>query len=422
MNKPWILERSSFIGATEIWIVPTVAITGLLFSRALLVVVLLSIFYRLLQWWKRGALSIGTPIDLSILLLVGTIPVTLWATIQPEITHLQVYRLLSGISVLYCLVNGLLSRTSLRYCLGAITLVGIGLTLLAPFTVEWITDKFSFIPLFLYTGMPLFSAIQIHPNIIAGTLALLLPVLISLLLFSWQQLTQLEKSLYGLAVILMGVILLFTQSRGALTGFAVAILVLLLLYRRRNWPVVLLILGAFLLVVAYRGKSDIFVDAAALNTVRGWTGRQEIWSRALAIIHDFPLTGIGMGNFGLVADTFYPFLYAAPGQTPHAHNLFLQIAVDLGVPGLIIWLSILFNILVLSVQLLIRGRLANDCLLTGLGAGLLCSQLLLIIHGLTDAVLWGTKPAVILWALWGVALVATNLSQPSSPAVSAKTA
>ena len=422
MNRSWVLGRSSFIGATEIWIVPTVAIASLLLSRALLVVVLLFIFYRLFQWWKRGVLSVRTPIDSSILLLVGTIPVTFWATVQPEITHLQVYRLLSGISVLYCFVNGLPSRLSLRYCLGTITLVGIGLALLAPFTVEWITDKFSFLPLFLYTAVPFFSTSQIHPNVIAGTLALLLPVFTSLLLFGWRELTKLEKSLYGVAIAFMGVILLFTQSRGALTGVIVAILVLFFLYWRRGWQVILLMLGALFLIVAYRGKLDIFVDSTALTTVRGWAGRQEIWSRALAIIHDFPLTGIGMGNFGLVADTFYPFLYAAPGQTPHAHNLFLQIAVDLGIPGLIIWLSILFNILVLSCQLLIRGRLVNDCLLTGLGAGLLCSQLLLIIHGLTDAVLWGTKPAVILWALWGVALVATNLSQPSSPAVSAKTA
>ena len=36
----------------------------------------------------------------------------------------------------------------------------------------------------------------------------------------------------------------------------------------------------------------------------------------------------------------YPFFLAAPDTIRHAHNLFLQIAVDLGLPGLVAWLAI----------------------------------------------------------------------------------
>ncbi len=58
------------------------------------------------------------------------------------------------------------------------------------------------------------------------------------------------------------------------------------------------------------------------------------------MLQDFPFTGIGMGTFTQVADRLYPFFLYAPGTVEHAHNLFLQVGVDLGLPGLIAWLAI----------------------------------------------------------------------------------
>ena len=41
---------------------------------------------------------------------------------------------------------------------------------------------------------------------------------------------------------------------------------------------------------------------------------------------------------------------------------------------------------------------------------MLYSQVALIVHGLIDATLWGTRPAVLTWALWGLAMAAWNRS------------
>ena len=71
-----------------------------------------------------------------------------------------------------------------------------------------------------------------------------------------------------------------------------------------------------------------------MNTLGSLEGRIEVWSRAISMIQDFLFTGIGRGSFGPLADTLYPFFLAAPGTGPHAHNLFLQVAVDLGILGL----------------------------------------------------------------------------------------
>ena len=88
------------------------------------------------------------------------------------------------------------------------------------------------------------------------------------------------------------------------------------------------------------------------------------------------------------------FSHIAPGAIPHAHNLFLQIAVDLGIPGLIAWLAIFLVVIVLSWKLYRYGRIHQNVQSAALGIGLLCSQIALVMHGMTDAVTWGmVRPA-----------------------------
>ena len=82
------------------------------------------------------------------------------------------------------------------------------------------------------------------------------------------------------------------------------------------------------------------------------------------MIRDFPFTGIGMGSFGKVAGLFYPFFYHDASEVAHAHNLFLQIAVDLGVPGLIGWTSILCVVIIASWQVYRQGSKSSDRLMT----------------------------------------------------------
>jgi len=126
------------------------------------------------------------------------------------------------------------------------------------------------------------------------------------------------------------------------------------------------------------------------------------------MIQDFSFTGVGMGSFGRVADLLYPFFLAPPGQIPHAHNLFLQVAGDLGIPGLLAWLAVLLAVMAAAWQVYRSGqRHHHGSLRAALGAGLLASQVALMVHGLTDATVWGmTKPAVVVWAMWGLTLAA----------------
>jgi putative inorganic carbon (hco3(-)) transporter len=148
--------------------------------------------------------------------------------------------------------------------------------------------------------------------------------------------------------------------------------------------------------------------ATAPSGPGGPASRPEIWSAALCAIQDFPLTGIGMGTFGEVTPAMYP-LFAGYLPQGHAHNVFLQVAVDLGIPGLVAWLAILVLALVSAWELYRQTNKQGDRWAAGLGAGLLCAQVALGVHGMVDVAAWRTPLGGMVWVLWGLTLAARNV-------------
>jgi putative inorganic carbon (HCO3(-)) transporter len=144
-----------------------------------------------------------------------------------------------------------------------------------------------------------------------------------------------------------------------------------------------------------------------------FNSRIGIWARAISYIQDCPFTGYGLGSFRAVDTLFHgPGLTGAPGiitsstasvfdvGVPHAHNFALQTAYDLGVPGLVAYLALLFLALWMCWRIYRHGQGVPRAL--GIG----CQSALIAYHvyGLTDVVAMGAKPGVLWWAL--LALIA----------------
>lgn len=66
--------------------------------------------------------------------------------------------------------------------------------------------------------------------------------------------------------------------------------------------------------------------------------RLKIWAGTWELIKNFPYSGVGCGNFS----RYYP--YFSIYQADHAHNLYLQIIVEKGFTGLLIFFMILYNV------------------------------------------------------------------------------
>jgi putative inorganic carbon (hco3(-)) transporter len=68
--------------------------------------------------------------------------------------------------------------------------------------------------------------------------------------------------------------------------------------------------------------------------------RSRLWKEAVTNIEDHPLTGVGIGNYPLRVKPS-----ASPREPIYVHNLYLDIAVELGLIGLGLFLFFVFSCL-----------------------------------------------------------------------------
>jgi len=406
-----ITSRVSSLLSLEIFIVGGLTAATFLSRRLLPLPVVAFVVFALLRLVAERRLLRRTPLDPAILLLVLMIPVTLWATALPEVTVPQIWRLLDGVALYYATAHwGAHTPERFRWLLRGVLLAGVGIAATAPFSVTWSASKLRFIPAGVYQRFSVLVSDTVHPNVMGGNVAMFLPLSAALLLFDWKTMRWWERVAVGLAGVFMGGVLVLTKSRGAWMGTLLA-LGLLLVLRWRWWGLAAGLLGAGAAAWGVQntlGWNALWQSLAASGVVSGLDGRIDIWSRAVYMLQDFPFTGVGMGAFGPLADLLYPFFLAAPGKIVHAHNLFLQIGVDLGIPGLIAWLAGWLGVMWMGWRLY---RTAPAALARAAGAGVLLSQVVVGVHGLFDAVVWGQiRSAPLLWLLWGLAAAALNLS------------
>lgn len=391
----------------EIYVVALCVAASIALERVLPIALAVAGCFCLIRWQAYARLSVRTPADWGVGVLLLTVPVTLWATALPETTRPNVYRLLAGIALYYTVVNWVVSSARARLVTNGMVLVGLGLAFSAPFIVQWGGGKLFFIPTSVYTRFPQLFSDTVNANVVAGYFLILLLLPLGLLLFGWRKLDWLERVFMIGASLLLGVMLLLTQSRGAIIGFGAALALMGLLYWPRSWLPLLGLAAVGGFMVQSIGIATVLDAVIISGSLTSFEARVEIWSRAIYMMQDFPFTGVGLGSFGPVMDLLYPLFLIAPGNIPHAHQLFLQVGVDVGIPGLIGWLAILTVVLMSAWPLYRHGRMTGDGWIAGLGAGLLCSQVAMIVHGLTDAVTWAmARPSPIVWGIWGLTIAA----------------
>jgi putative inorganic carbon (hco3(-)) transporter len=392
-----------WLNSLDVWIIGLCTIAGFISQRFYLLAVICIVVFGFLRWFTRGYLSIRTPVDLPIILLTMMLPVTLWVTGAMMVTLPQVLRLLTGIGLFYTIVNWTNSNFRLRWLVRGVWCAGLFLAFYAFISVHWNSTKLNFIPASLYNHFPLLASDPANPNVMAGTLTILFPCALGVLWYCGIRLGWIDFGLLCLSVIVVMPVIILTQSRGGILALGETMLLLIVLRWKRGWWFLVGVALIFGVVILLLGPRPIINGIFANPSLGGLDGRQELWSRAIYMIQDFPFTGVGMGTYVRVAKLLYPFFQYAGSDPIHTHNLLLQIAVDLGIPGLIAWLAIWILIILMAYQLYQRGRVLQDNWISGLGAGLISSQIALVSHGMLDATTWGlVKPAPLVWLVWGI--------------------
>ncbi len=142
------------------------------------------------------------------------------------------------------------------------------------------------------------------------------------------------------------------------------------------------------------------------------SSRFRVWSHALTMIAQQPLLGVGWGQYGF-ASVMTPMPDHTPRFDDNAHDLPLQLAVELGVPMALAILALLAGALWLSIR--------NVRRLSGHSAIVARCVLLMIlyigVHSLLEFPLWYTYFLFPTAWLWGLTLgwSATPAPLPSAP-------
>jgi len=179
----------------------------------------------------------------------------------------------------------------------------------------------------------------------------------------------------GAVPLQLGAIVL-TFTRGAWLALAASLCALLLQLRRIGWLVLGLVLVVGIVAVAPPEMTDRLASIASFQNERSAENRIHMWHYAVPLVVDKPLTGYGF--FG-----FHELFSTQPGiASVHAHNFMLDYALAIGIPGLLLIMSVILFVLGGAVRTVARRRrVSSDVpLLAGLATGcfgMLCA-------GMTD--------------------------------------
>lgn len=379
-----------------------------------------------LRWAAMGRPGTPTPMDITLLLFVLMIPVAAWASPFPDLTLPKLTGLILGLAAFRATTNTVRSRSDLWLAAGVFLLLGLGFVLVGAAGAYW-PSKISLLQPIL-AGIPRLvhdlpgTEYGVHPNELGGTVLFFLPVALSLVLGrriegSWASLAARTGAL--LLSVVLAIVLVLSQSRSAwMGGLAGLAIVAVLRWRRARWPIVALTLAllAWLWIMAptlWVEMGQPGPDSRTVFDPGSLAERSGPWVRALDMVGQFPITGSGLGAFRQMAHLFGPVpLAKADPDIAHAHNVFLQVAVDVGIPGLVAYVALLGTALWCAVQVLRRGEVG----LSALAIGIVGSLVAFHVYGLADTIALGAKPGLAFWLLLALAAAAWGVGQTSEPA------
>lgn len=242
-----------------------------------------------------------------------------------------------------------------------------------------------------------------NPNMLGEYLILLLPIIAALMLGdrSWT-----ARPAYIVSFAAGCACLIYTWARGAWLGFLLAACIFILMWNRQSVALIVAGLCALPLAVPYLPASIVSRFASIGNLADTSTNyRVYIWRGSLRMAADYALTGVGVGEQAF--NRIYPY-YSFSGieKAPHTHNLFLQIFIELGICGFILFVATLVCFMQSGFTLAKKGE---DKTVRLIGCGALCGVLAALLQGMTDYVWYNYRVFFIFWIVFGICSAARRI-------------
>lgn len=267
-----------------------------------------------------------------------------WAE-RPQAVPAEILRLLLTAILFLILYEAIRTPKQIRMVLGAFI---AGSTFAAVYGVVATPDASQFAYAAGSEGLNRIAGTVGDPNVLAATLAagLMLSVAMG---FSKGRSSFVRVLCFVAAVLCLAGVFL-TGSRGGLVALAGAVLAAIMLAPRHR--ALAAFVGIMIALSATYYYADLAPQAARdrLSLADGGTGRTDTWKVGWRMIKDKPVTGVGAANFQVSS---IHYLLVEPGALQDdtyvadkpavAHNAFIQVLAEYGIPGLTFFLMIVIG-------------------------------------------------------------------------------
>lgn len=235
---------------------------------------------------------------------------------------------------------------------------------------------------------------------ISGVMVMLLPIALVILMDSRFEKSLKKSAAFATVGILIG--LLCNKSRGAWLTEVIAVPISVFQYLRKNRKYLVIFCLVVLGTLGFMASSPKYMQRvrSITNTTTDHSNADRIWcwKSAKKMIEDYPVTGVGPGQFYTVYIRDYRLEQETQGL-PHAHNNFIHIAVESGLIGVFGFFYFVAYYLRTSFRNYRKNQNPYDLLVFTVFLAHIC------LMGLIDYTLWywtGTQP--IFWFLLAILL------------------
>ena len=250
---------------------------------------------------------------------------------------------------------------------------------------------------------------------------LLLPSLILVWYLIRERAWALRPAWAALLVLHLGLLVLI-QTRASVVAFVTASGVMAIILRRRLLTVLLVSLVGVALPLGLLGDGRMWQRYSSIFRLETYvteqtTMRGQAWNTTLGLIKDRPLLGYGYGWKGFPTQVRALGLtdLGVPGGVIHPHNIFLEVAFESGVLGLLTFLGLWLHVVVVALR---NIRQRADPFISDVNTLALGVFLAALLVGLTDIGIWYERFGTLTWLFIG--LVAGTAAVASREERSAK--
>ncbi|MBE6084103.1 MAG: polymerase [Selenomonas ruminantium] len=183
-----------------------------------------------------------------------------------------------------------------------------------------------------------------NPNILAGYLDIIICLAFGLFIKAG---TKQKRIVLGVLLAAGAACLAMTYARGACLVIAVIFAVYGML---KDWRVLAACVGVAVLLlladpVLYERLTSVFTKVDTSSEMR-----LAFWESTVAMIQDHPFLGIGWGTYWMVYPEYDFYLQGADIRIVHAHNMYLNYAAEIGVPGMLAFMWLFFGSLFTALR------------------------------------------------------------------------